>query len=108
MLPEFAADVDQVAAMGASRYELEVKLEWPKESALSQAGLYLKGQEQIRYTNTENIPLSELYFHLYPNLPGYDGSMNVDKVSIDGHHQFKLSGRCARANPAGLQHFFHQ
>jgi len=84
MLPEFAADVDSVAATGASRYYLEVKLEWPKGSSLSQDGLHLKGLEQVRYTNTENVSLSEVYFRLYPNLPGYDGKMSIDTVVVDG------------------------
>lgn len=84
MLPEFAADVESVAAMGASRYYLEVELEWPEGSSLREEGLHLTGQEQVRYTNTENVPLSELYFRLYPNLPGYDGKMSIDTVVVDG------------------------
>jgi hypothetical protein len=84
ILPEFAADVDSVATAGASRYYLEVKLEWPEGSSLSEDGLHLKGLEQVRYTNTENVPLSEVYFRLYPNLPGYDGKMSIDTVVVDG------------------------
>lgn len=84
MLPEFAADVESVAAAGASRYYLEIELEWPKDSLLSEEGLHLKGQEQVCYTNTENVPLSEVYFRLYPNLPGYDGKMSIDTVVVDG------------------------
>jgi aminopeptidase N len=37
----------------------------------------------VRYTNTEGIPLDALYFRLYPNLPGYGGSMVIDKVVLD-------------------------
>jgi hypothetical protein len=44
----------------------------------------LKGLEQVRYTNTENVPLSEVYFRLYPNLPGYDGKMSIETVVVDG------------------------
>lgn len=84
MLPEFAADVESVAAAGASRYYLEVELEWPKDRPLSEESLHLKGLEQVRYTNTENVPLSEVYFRLYPNLPGYDGKMSIGTVVVDG------------------------
>jgi hypothetical protein len=94
MLPEFASDVDKVAATGASRYHLEVKLEWPKGSSPGQDGLHLKGLERVRYTNTENVPLSEVYFRLYPNLPGYDGKMRVDTVVVDDQPvQFEMQAK---------------
>ncbi len=79
MLPDFAAEVDQVAAAGASRYQLKVSLEPAKNGDWR-----LTGTEQVHYTNTETEPLSEIYFHLYPNLPGYDGQMNVDSVRVNG------------------------
>lgn len=78
MRPEFAADVDSVAAAGASRYIIDVSLDLNEE--LPRLG----GVEQIRYTNTENEPLDEIVFRLYPNLPGFGGDLTVDTVLIDG------------------------
>jgi hypothetical protein len=84
MLPQYGADVDTVAAMGATRYSLEVALELPPDELPGSAGALLKGVEQIRYTNTEAVPLAEIYFRLYPNLSGYDGKMTVETVMVDG------------------------
>lgn len=81
MLAEFAADVDTVAAAGASQYYLQVTLE--PASFTNSDGLQLSGTERIRYTNTEDVPLSEIYFRLYPNLPGYGGQMDVDTIVVD-------------------------
>jgi hypothetical protein len=81
MLPEFADDVDAVAAVGASRYYLEVELELSPDNSSDPR---LHGRERVRYTNTETVALSEIYFRLYPNLPGYDGKMSVEQVVVDG------------------------
>ncbi|MBI1880438.1 MAG: hypothetical protein HYR94_19850, partial [Chloroflexi bacterium] len=67
MLPQFVTDVDTVAAAGASRYYLEVELKLPEGDS---SNPHLKGVARVRYTNTEQMPLSEIYFRLYPNLPG--------------------------------------
>jgi hypothetical protein len=72
---EFAGDVEDVA--DATRYFIKVMLDPDDPSALT-------GVQQVRYTNTEGVPLDSLYFRLYPNLPGYGGSMTVDKVMRDG------------------------
>ncbi len=82
MLPEFAADVDTVAAAGASRYYLEVDLDFGGDEAGGQA-LGLQGLERVLYTNTETVPLTEIYFRLYPNLPGYGGQMDVEQVMVN-------------------------
>lgn len=86
MRPEFAGDVETVAAAGASRYKIEVNVEFPTEadSALPNARVYLRGVESVRYTNTEAVSLSEIYFRLYPNLPGYGGRMTVNDMTVDG------------------------
>ncbi len=83
MLPEFVDDVALVAARGVSRYRLDIELD-PK-SLTGQGDLLLYGTEHIRYTNTENEPLSEIYVRLYPNLPTYGGNMTVEKVMIAGN-----------------------
>jgi hypothetical protein len=79
MLPNFTGDVDTVAASGASFYELDVTLA-PDGQGL---GLQLTGTEKVHYTNTESIPLSDIYFRLYPNLPGYGGQMQVKTIMVD-------------------------
>lgn len=78
MLPKFADDVETVAETGASRYDIAVEVEFP-ESGEAQ----LAGKELVRYTNTEAVPLSEIYFRLYPNLPDYGGEMTVEEVLVD-------------------------
>jgi hypothetical protein len=82
MLPEFAADVDRVAEAGASRYYIEIALD--PESLNNEAGLILNGLERVQYTNTEDIPLSDIYFRLYPNLPAYNGQMEINSVVVNG------------------------
>ena len=81
MLPQFQTDVDQVAAQGVSIYTIEVSLDFG--SLKNGSNLQLYGTEQVRYTNTEDVPLSEIYFRLYPNLPGYGGQMRVNGMQVD-------------------------
>lgn len=40
------------------------------------------GWQEVRYTNTESVPLEEVYFHLFPNLLG--GSLIVEDVLVNG------------------------
>jgi len=82
MLPQFAEDVDSVAGASASRYYIEITLD--PASLGDEAGLTLKGLERVQYTNTEDVPLSDIYFRLYPNLPAYNGQMDIDAVVVDG------------------------
>jgi hypothetical protein len=42
----------------------------------------LTGQEHIRYTNRETVPLDTVYLHLYPNL--WDGGMTVTDAQVAG------------------------
>jgi len=42
----------------------------------------LHGQQEVRFTNEEDVELKELYLHLFPNLLG--GSTRVTAVSLDG------------------------
>ncbi|MBN1219188.1 MAG: M1 family metallopeptidase [Anaerolineae bacterium] len=81
MLPEFADDVETVAQAGASQYYIEASLD--PDSFDYENGPVLNGVERIRYTNTENERLSDIYFRLYPNLPGYDGQMTVETVMVN-------------------------
>src|SRR5690606_4918993 len=40
------------------------------------------GTEEVRYTNTETVPLNEVYFRLFPNILG--GEMTVSDLTVDG------------------------
>lgn len=42
----------------------------------------VNGRQEIRYTNQEESPLSEIYFHLYPNLLG--GSITIANLHVNG------------------------
>ena len=44
--------------------------------------LFVLGREEVRYTNQQDVPLSEVYFRLYPNLLG--GEIIVSAVKVDG------------------------
>jgi hypothetical protein len=73
--PNFAGDVEDVP--DATRYFIQVMLDPDDPSSFT-------GVQRVRYTNTEDVSLDAIYFRLYPNLPGYGGSMTVDKVMLDG------------------------
>ena len=73
--PDFVADVE--ALPGAPRYFIQATLDPDEPTRLA-------GVQQVRYTNQEDTPLDDLYFRLYPNLPGYGGSMTVEKVVLNG------------------------
>jgi len=46
--------------------------------------LLIQGREWVRYTNTEDVPLDEVVFRLFPETPGYGGQMRVDDVLVRG------------------------
>ncbi|MCB0162786.1 MAG: M1 family metallopeptidase, partial [Anaerolineae bacterium] len=81
MRPEYVGDVDQVAAAGATHYYIEATLDFPSGDTGGQVQLI--GSQQVRYTNNESIPLDDIYFRLYPNLPGYGGQMTVNTVIVN-------------------------
>jgi len=43
---------------------------------------WVSGHQIVHYTNTEQEPLDEVWFHLFPNL--WDGNMRVSQVAVDG------------------------
>lgn len=58
---------------GASVYHLAIQI--------SQELNAVEAHQQVRYTNKEEVPLNEVYFHLFPNLLG--GSIAVSNVEVD-------------------------
>ncbi len=76
----FAADLVPTAREalpkrpGASVYHLDL--------SLSDDRTRLTGRQAVRYTNTESVPLREVYFRLFPNIA--DGETIVHTVTVDG------------------------
>lgn len=58
---------------GASVYHIEF--------TIADDLFHVAGHEEIRYTNTEALPLDEIQFRLFPNIIG--GKMEVDNISIN-------------------------
>ena len=44
--------------------------------------IHITGEEEVRYTNQEDIALDEVYFHLMPNYLGEE--MLISEVIVDG------------------------
>ena len=42
------------------------------------------GEQVVRYTNAEEVPLGDLYLRLFPNTPGYGGEMRVSSIRLNG------------------------
>jgi predicted esterase len=59
---------------GASVYHIDLTIAPDLQS--------VSARQAVRYTNQEDVPLQEVYFHLFPNLLG--GSINVSAVMVDG------------------------
>lgn len=59
---------------GASVYHLEL--------AIAENLYQISGSEEVRYTNTETVPLNEVHFRLFPNILG--GAMTVSNLTVDG------------------------
>ncbi len=70
----FAADIG--ACHAASVYDIRLTVD-PRSAQVM-------GQQQVRYTNAEGQPLSDLYLRLFPNTPAYGGSMTVTHLLLDG------------------------
>ncbi len=58
---------------GASIYHLDV--------TIAPDMTHLNGTEAVRYTNTENVPLDEIYFRLFPNVLG--GKSTVSNLRVN-------------------------
>lgn len=59
---------------GATVYQMMLQIE---------EGLnVITARQEVYYTNQENVPLQQIYFHLYPNLLG--GNITVSNVHVNG------------------------
>ena len=59
---------------GASEYRIDLRI----DDSLTK----VSGEQQVRYTNREDVPLNEIYLRLFPNALG--GKMRVSDVTVDG------------------------
>lgn len=46
--------------------------------------LTISGHQRVAYTNHYTVPLTEVYFNLYPNAPRFGESMEVSGLTLDG------------------------
>jgi aminopeptidase N len=74
MLPAYTGDVEQFGA--ATHYLIDLRVDIAAKT--------FAGQERVRYTNQESVPLEQIVFRLLPNTPGYGGSMTVSSVTVNG------------------------
>jgi hypothetical protein len=81
----------------ASQYQIELEI-LPDFSAIT-------GSQNVTYTNQEESPLSEIYFHLFPNILG--GGIEVTTVRVNGQKAeaaYEFGGSALRLSlPAALQ-----
>jgi len=74
MLPHAQSQLARVGTV--PRYDIDLHIDTER--------LTVTGHETVLYTNDHPDALNELYFRLYPNLPAYDGEMQVDRIEIEG------------------------
>ena len=68
---------------GAPVYHLDL--------SLSEDLTSINGQQEVLFTNTEDVPLDRIVFRLYPNLLG--GGIKVTQLAVDGEAvDFQLDG----------------
>ena len=82
---------------GASVYHIDLRL--------ADDLLHYEAEQQVRYTNLEEVPLREVYLRLFPRLFG--ATMEVESVAVDGHAvsvEYEYGGSAMRLSlPSPLQ-----
>ncbi len=71
---QFIEDIEVCQEVPHYEVELTVDLEAAR----------VTGRQQITYTNTEDESLGSLYLRLFPNSPGYGGTMSVTNLLLRG------------------------
>ena len=59
---------------GAPVYHMDLQIE--------EGNQVVNGRQELLYTNQENVPLHEIYFHLFPNLLG--GAIEISRATVNG------------------------
>ncbi|MCR4407154.1 MAG: M1 family metallopeptidase [Anaerolineae bacterium] len=96
MLPSFRGDL--MAFAQVTRYAIDLTVN--PEDAL------VVGHQRVLYTNTEGVPLNDVYFRFFPNTPGYGGTATVNRLLVNSqpaHMTTELDNSALRvALPAPL------
>ena len=82
---------DRARLPDATHYKLDLNV------CIEKAILF--GRQRMGYTNTETVPLHDLYLRLFPNTPGYGGRMSVTSLALDGKRieaEIELDGSALR------------
>ncbi len=58
--------------------------EYRLELSLDEGAARLSGKEQVTFPNHTGVPLDEIVFRLYPNLPQHGGTMTVREAMVEG------------------------
>lgn len=74
LLPEFASDLDRAGEW--NRYTIR--------GAIDPQARTLRASQRLEYTNRDSVPLKQIYFHLFPNLPDLAGRLDVSAALVDG------------------------
>ena len=74
LLEAYQEDLDGLPTL--PQYKLSLQVDFDART--------LRGEGSVLVPNPHAIPLSELYFRLYPNLPQYQGFLRIDTVSVAG------------------------
>lgn len=77
LLPACAGDLERLPTV--TRYHIRLVIDVP--------GAQVSGHQDVLYTNTENVPLPEIYFRLFPATPGYGGAMTVTHLTLNRQPQ---------------------
>lgn len=74
LLPQYQNDLNLVHS--PTTYKINMSL----DPSLTR----IDGKQSVVYTNRASVPLSEIYFRLFPNYPGSGGSASVSGLSVNG------------------------
>lgn len=74
MLPAFRGDLTAFAE--ATRYAIDL-------TVIPQDALVV-GHQRVLYTNTEDVPLNEVYFRLLANTPSYGSAATMESLVVNG------------------------
>ena len=94
LIPEAQAALDD--RLDATVYQVDLRL--------SDDLTLVEGRQDVRYTNTESVPLTEVYLRLFPNLLGSSmrvGQVTADKLAVEPAYTLQSSAtatclRCRR------------
>ena len=66
---------------------LDSRRDWPRynlELQIDPLARTIEGSQEVIVTNDTQVTWGDLYFRLFPNLPAYDGTMEINSVQQAG------------------------